>query len=42
MQVADGEELADPQEEESGAGTQADLEEILGVPQGHHVALLQL
>ena len=40
--MAGGEELANSQEAKGGAGAEADLEEVLGVSEGHHAALLQL
>ena len=40
LQVANGEELAHPQEEARGAGSEARLEEVLGVFEGDDVAVL--
>ena len=39
-QVAGGEELAGPEEEEVGAGSQENMEEVLGVSEGNHPTLL--
>ena len=39
-QVAGGEELAGPEEEEAGAGSQENMEEVLGVSEGNHPTLL--
>ena len=33
-------ELADTQEAQSGTGIEANVEEVLGLPQGHNAALL--
>ena len=35
-----GQELAGPEKEEAGAGSQENMEEILGLSEGNHPALL--
>ena len=42
FQMVGGEELADPQEAEVGAGTTPEVEAVLGVSKGNRPALLWL
>ncbi len=42
LQVVDCQELVDAQEAPAGDGIEKELEEVLGVSEGYHAAVLQL